>query len=254
MEKKSILWLGLSMLIMVFVMGPAARATFVDDFTSDTLDPAWVASTVLDTSDAVQSGVWDTTTHDNQLTGQVSNGGSGATQVVLLRNDVGLPLVDGEEVSVDFELLNSNGLSTSGGLVIGTATGVTERKNMLMVYASNSGEVKAVYFDNNGSPTKNSTTYTVGPINLMIRYRDYGGGDLRYKILYETATDGVNTVGFYYVNSMNSPLPGDSVGLYMGNGDNTGDHVFDNFVVTPEPATFGLMALGCLSLLKRKRV
>ena len=83
-------------------------------------------------------------------------------------------------------------------------------------------------------------------------YRTVRSGDL-YEVFYGVPESGVwNSLGSYTAapGSMSS---GGQFRMFIGGREDPGIWELDNISVTPEPATLGLLALGSLTLLRRRK-
>lgn len=229
--------------VAMAVMAASASAEMIDDFTSDTLDAAWVQSTVLNFG-AGGSPTFDTTTNDDQLT--ITGVGAG-NQEVLLRADRGLGV--GEILLTDFVSMSLiSGDNPTAGLCIATATGIEVRSDMLTCVAStvvrdtNPEWIQCIHW--NGTSEVWGGRIYVDFDNVAKLYISRTG-ETTYDVGY------VDTFGVYQsadnVTHTSGNNPGDAIGYYadMRTLEET---VFDNFAVIPEPSTVMLLLIGGLAL------
>ena len=219
-----------------------AEGSVIDSFTSDTTSPEWNQSTVLNTG-AVATIVFDTTTNVDQLTYSFS-GGSGATQATLLRDD-SLPGV-GNYVQTKISLTGTVSFSHLSGIVIDEASETPSNRSQLnALIVDNMGRLS--YFNNTGLEQV-SATNLVNPANdLWLRLTLASPTTLQGSY----STDGVTYIDYGAAIAISNVS---AVGYYVGNSSVAGaTTVFDDFTVTPEPSSLGLLAVSGLLFARRRR-
>ncbi len=228
-------------LLLLLTMGlfiGAAPAALVDDFTSDSLDPAWVEVYLLSRG---QNGyTYDTTTNDNELT--ITGDNSNAEQWGLLRDDFSLQV--GQKLVVDLVGMTDAGTEFNAGIMIHTSTGVglddisgaspsntlQDRLGYLtMSWRSNGTDALCEYFNSQNSGTQlKADTGGERPVKLWIIRESadtYTAG--------WTMADGIDRTFGGMPVTVNA-APGAAVGFYT-DMRTAGSAVFDNLKIVPVP-------------------
>lgn len=256
---------GMMMLAAITaVHADTIATTVIDDFTSDTLNANWVQSAVALKPAGLTPYTFDTTTVADQLT--IKNPTYvGVRMDALLRSDVGLGI--GQTLVTDLTVPAT--VADSHGLLITTATGVTGVPSSAAVHVPNAlfvgwfpGNltVRTIYYNLSGAATSVTTLAFTGgavPTEFFIErtaaniyeagYIKSGTGGLRVVLNTWTIDNGAGNLN-----------PGAAIG-YRADYRVTSAGAsasFDNLrieSVIPEPATLGLLALGGLLMLPRRR-
>jgi len=240
--------------------------TVIDDFTSDTLNANWVQSVVYPDiySTPATLHVFNTTTATDQLT-ILRPDYSRPQMEALLRSDVGLGV--GQTLLTDLTVPATVG--DSHGLMIATAAGVTgyitgtntghhAPDTLFIGWYPSTGRLRTQYYDHASIVTQIITATL--PVNVVptLFYIERTAANV-----YEAGYVLNNAPGVRVVlstttidNGAGNLNPGAAIG-YRGDIRTDGASAsFDNLrieAVIPEPATLGLLAMGGLLMLPRRR-
>lgn len=228
----------LSLLALLCMMGVAAQAVLIDDFSGDL--SAWTGTVILDNANsAVQNtSAWQITSGALQLNTTVRDGTS-VEQWAMIRN--GLSLGVGQELQLD---VSHTLASQDIGLYVGgTAPTFNVRRDYIAIYARHTAELFTRGFD---GTTEYGQVGWIKPAyeKLFIARIDsnvfevgyYEGGVRNVMVTRTPATANAATVVGIYADVR-------GVGV-LGNAD--------NLTIVPEPATLALLGLGLLISRKRK--
>lgn len=225
-----------------------AAVIVIDDFTSDTLSPAYTQSNALVNGTAA-TVTFDTTTNDDLLTYRVltAQGSPNATQTTLFRNDYSLGNVsDGDYVQLTTSIHSTTSQSVLGGLALDSASiSPTTRANLYCLLLLGDGKVR-VHQGGSDVFTSSSAVVTTGnPVTLRIVRESANSVSSWY------STDG--GANFTQIDVVRTVAAFNAMGMYAGNARSATPTIrYDDFVITPDPATLGLLALGGLGVLRRR--
>lgn len=220
------------------------RAVVVDDFTSDTLNPNWVQSTVLTVGGATGGYTADTTTNQDRLT-LTRTGNTTPIQAVLLREDVQLDV--GEVLTTD--VVTPQAPDDVSGLVITMDTGITARSNLILVGLKN-GLARTTYFTNAGGDTTQAANIPGVTVTSLFIERTASNTYAAGYVAGGTPT----TLKTWTISGAGNQNPGAAVGYWMDIRGTNASAVFDNFAINPVPEPGGLaaLALATFGLLRRR--
>lgn len=225
------------MVAMVCMVGVAAQAAIIDDFSGDLSN--WTSTVILDANGGASNvASWQIVDGKIELH---TTGYDGIEQYAMIYN--GLSLGVGEELQVDFAL--GSGSQDLGLYVGGTSPVPLVRQDYIAMYARNNGQVFTRGFDG-------TTEYgLVGdwgnvPLDTLFIARI---AENTYEAGYYIGSDRV----ILATRTPNHPNSGTVVGIYADVRAAGELGSLDNFRIIPEPATLALLGLGGLGLLRRRR-
>ena len=222
-------------------LGLAASAgpvTYTDDFNrvgSDSLGANWT------------SGLYSYVVRNSQATTLYTEGAG-----PYVTSYVGVDLGAGA-FTVQADVMITGSASIGNGEQIGLIFNYQNDSNYNVVRWTNStsdpwGNLQAGYVKNGSYNIPGTGLYTEytgsEPTNSLKTITVSGDGAGHYTL----------AIGSSTWNFTETEFTGGGAGLYISNVHGEGSVIFDNFAVTiPEPASLGLLALGGLALLRRRR-
>lgn len=235
MPKKNMTTVFLSMLLIGYIID--AKAYIVDDFTDDTVNPAWIQVLLLSRDSGTVT--YDTTTNDNELT--ITSGHSDAEQIGWLRDDYSL--LEGDCLSVDLISMTdvSSGGDFTAGLMIATGTdiGIGEyvgtypangtqqdrRDYVTITYDSRGDRILSEFFDGDNSDQSGSSQSLSTVIGFWIERT----GPDSFDVGWIDTSNQPHTLRSVTFTSGNTP--GAAVGFYTDMRHAGGFAVFDNLAI-----------------------
>lgn len=236
------LWTRASVLAAtLFGLGLAASAgpiTYTDDFNrvgSDSLGTNWT------------SGLYSYVVRNNQATTLYSSGAG-----PYVTSYVGVDLGSGA-FTVQADVMITGSASIGNGEHVGLIFNYQNDSNYNVVRWTNSasdpwGNLQAGYVKDGSYNIPGTGLYTAftgsEPTGSLKTITVSGDGAGNYTL----------AIGSSTWNFSETEFTGGGAGLYISNVHGEGSVIFDNFALTvPEPASLGLLALGGLALLRRRR-
>lgn len=236
-------------LAAVVAGGAVAHATIIDDFSTTTLSPAYTQTAVLD------QGATRNVAYGSPSGGlvAVSTGADGAEQVLLLRSDASVAV--GQILRADVALLGS-GLNQDLGIALAaTATPTitnlngSQRSDYIFIgFRGDQTHIIANGFNGTAGIGTNQVfgltnmsglfIYRTSPTTFIMGYNDNGGPDVNAFTFTVANTNIGNAVGFY-------------TDMRASNTVGTLDNLRIDTV--PEPASLGLLGLGAMALIARRK-
>ncbi|MHB1156880.1 MAG: hypothetical protein ACYC26_08580 [Phycisphaerales bacterium] len=187
-----------------------AGTTVIDDFTGDTLDAKWVSSAVFKKKYAATPHSFDTTSVAGQLTIKKPKH-DGTRMDAVLRSDVGLGV--GQTLWTDTTSLPT--VIDMSGMMIATGTGITDRKNIILVgWAPGSMVIRTRYFDHAGTlKDVNSAVFKTAPTGYQLFIER--AGENQYTVGYDLGAGGGRVVLTTWTISGSGNLnPGAAIGYF----------------------------------------
>jgi len=243
------------LMIMVGMMGIVqASVGMVDDFTSDTLDPAWTEVYLLSRG---QTGyTYSTTTNNDQM--RITGYNSNAEQWGLLRDDWSLDVGETLQVDIVSTTMGSNQYTQAGIMLhTGTDVGLTD---LTGASPTNTLQNKVGYINVTWRPNRKGV-YTEHWTTLNVSGGTASGGITGTLAQLWIRRDTIDTYSTGYVDSAGSHTLFDrvtkvhqpsTIGFYHDMRVSGEYIVYDNLKIVPEPATLVLLGFGAMTLTFRK--